>query len=193
MTRRVSDRLDGVGSCGVSYPRARPDIAVSVLRDGISTIDGVAGVHDYSSPSYLAPLNDHGRTKKAACPQLSLLWSSLMRLPLEGGLLRKAEFLFFAWSNAQRCANRYGCEGGGANWGLRGGLSQKACGLVQGDSVCEAEGGRGRLRRAGNTSSDVVASRKGSALHMPEQPDSLSCGLRDDDREIERGGVGMNG
>lgn len=66
MTRRVSDRLDGVGSCGVSYRRARPDIAMSMLRDGISTIDGGTGVHEHSNPSYLALLNDHSRSRKTA-------------------------------------------------------------------------------------------------------------------------------
>ncbi|THX33060.1 hypothetical protein D6D10_07943 [Aureobasidium pullulans] len=34
--------------------------AVSMLRDGISTIDGVASVNEYSNPSYLGLPNDHG-------------------------------------------------------------------------------------------------------------------------------------
>lgn len=38
----------------------RPDIAVSMLCDGISTIDGVASVNEYSNPSYLGLPNDHG-------------------------------------------------------------------------------------------------------------------------------------
>jgi hypothetical protein len=56
----VSDSLNTVGSCGVSYPRTRPDIAVSMLRGGVSTIDDVASVNEYSDPSYLGLPNDQG-------------------------------------------------------------------------------------------------------------------------------------
>jgi len=58
--KRVSDRLNAVGSCGLSFPQARPDIAVSMLRDGVSTVDAATGVHEHSNPSYLGLLNDHG-------------------------------------------------------------------------------------------------------------------------------------
>lgn len=57
---RVSDRLNAVGSCGVSFPQARPDIAVFMLRDGVSTVDAATGVHEHSNPSYLGLSNDHG-------------------------------------------------------------------------------------------------------------------------------------
>lgn len=60
MIWRVSDKLNAVGSCGVSFPRARPDIAMSMLCGGVSTVDGVTGAHEYSNPSYLGLPNDHG-------------------------------------------------------------------------------------------------------------------------------------